>query len=774
MRGRWTWGGAGLLAVLAACAVWGGPVHAQNIPTFDANSARSRTVTSSVYTSTYLNKAPFYATLPKNPDGEAWQSYSTPVVVGGNAYQYAFDSSGHAVLWTFPMTQPSAACWSGGGTCSIAWTPSQTFTWDPGWLDGPYGWYNLAAEPTGPTLAQGYTAIGIGKFLYSWPTGASSTGTSHFIVGNPGQDIYQVAMSPLITPPVTVYGRNSSFVATNWISPVAVVGSWDGGVLAYPTYVPSGDYAVPVSYRTSMDYGHNGAFVTSSPTWIPALGEVAFGISTPGYPPTFHPRVILMNPATGAHSIIGSGIIRASVDSSIALGPNGNLYVPDQQGGLYEFTTSGHLVAEQQALSSSSFDISNLAVSPHAVYAVGKGLSELASLNPSTLAVNWINNKLGTGLYSPSVVNNGTSDQIFVQSSQHGTLWALKQNGTVTQGLGSPTPAYVSAIADAGPNHWVMTWTNFDPAGQPALEAWPTAAYNVTANLSQTTVSPGQSVTLSAYATPTDGSDPSDITKSVTAGIPNANGQGSTTFTVPQNTPTTWSGSFNAPTTPGTWTIPITATSFPNMGFSQNTSLTATTSVTLTVVCTTPKPPSNPQGTLTLQAYSLPNHGDPEPPGDAKLGDRIDAQLSVTASQVAPTCVKNPQVTGVYFTQATLNHPNGVDNFTSQSSWNILTAQEPMLIHGATATAHFLENWSGFPPPVPPATTTWQGSVSADWTAHVTFTYQVPSGQSGGTTTWKTVSGSYNLQGTATAPLSVTGTDWYVIPVPVQGSDQYN
>lgn len=54
----------------------------------------------------------------------------------------------------------------------------------------------------------------------------------------------------------------------------------------------------------------------------------------------------------------------------------------------------------------------------------------------------------------------------------------------------------------------------------------------------------------------------------------------------------------------------------------------------------------------------------------------------------------------------------------------------------------------------------------------MTFTHQVPSSQSGGTTTWKAVSGHYNVQGTATALLSVIGADWYVIPVPVQGTDQ--
>ncbi len=752
------WGVALALVVLLGA---NGFVLAQDIPTFDVNPQRTRTVSSTAYTTTYLNPQPFYATVPADPNGGTWQSFSTPVVVGSALYQFAFDNKGYAVMWQFPMTQPPSSCWAGGTPCIVNWTPTYTWNWDPGFVDG----VNTADDIAGPTFYDGYVAIGVGQYLYSWPTSSPSAISKQYVDGNSGQNVFQIASSPLITPAVTWTGLAlSTGASTSWSSPAAVVGSWDGGVVSYPVDVPSGVIYSPVDYHTSEDFNHNGDFVTSSPTWDPALGEVLFGVSTPGTLPTYHPRVVALNPATGAHQLWGVGQIRDSVDVSVTYdSANGLAYVPDQAGNVYAFNGStGALVAEQNSLSSNSWDISDLAVSPYAVYAVGNGLTDLASLNLSSLGVNWVDHQLGSGMYSPSVVTNGSTDMIFVTSTSGG-IHVLKQNGQVIQGIGSPTPEYVSTVADAGPNHWVATWTDADPNGQPAIQIWPTASFSLSASLSQTAVLPGQQVTLTANPSPPTVVAPNGVT----ATIPTANGARTTTETVPQVNPTTWSGVFNAPTVPGTYTVTVTAQTDANSGLSQNSAQTLTKTLSLQVVCDTPEPPSNPQSTLTLPSYSKPGHQDPEPTEETKLGDTVVGNLSVNESSLTPTCVQDPVVTGAALTQAKLQHPNGVTAFTSISNSTTVTASETMAISGLMASTSFLENYAGFPPP-PPGQVTETDTLTANWTAKVTCTYEIPSGNS-----WVRTSGHYTVHGSAAAPLAVIGTDWYVIPLPVAGTDQF-
>lgn len=748
---------------VALLVLWGGNgfVWAQDIPTFDVNPQRTRTVSSTAYTTTYLNPQPFYATVPADPNGGTWQSFSTPVVVGSNLYQYAFDSKGYAVLWQFPMIQPPSSCWAGGIPCIVNWTPTHTWNWDPGFVDG----VNTADDIAAPTFSDGYVAMGVGQYLYAWPQSHPAAMAQQYVQGNRHQNIFQIACSPLITPPVRWTGRVlSTGQPTSWSSSAAVVGSWDGGLVSYPVSVPSGVVYNAVHYQTSEDFHHNGSFTTSSPTWDPAIGEVLFGISTPGTLPTYHPRVVAMNPATGAHQLWGVGQIRDSVDVSAAYdGANGLVYVPDQAGNVYAFNGStGALVAEQNSLSSNSWDISDLAVSPYAVYAVGNGLTDLASLNLHSLSVNWVDHNLGVGMYSPSVVTNGQTDMIFVTSTSGG-IHVLTQRGQIIQGIGSPTPEYVSTAADAGPNHWVATWTDADPNGQPAIQVWPTAGFSLSATLSRNAVLPGQQVTLTANPSPPTVVAPNGVT----ATIPTANGASTTTETVPQENATTWSGAFNAPTTPGTYTVTVTAQTNANSGLSQNSAQTLTKTLSLQVVCDTPDPPSNPQSTLTLPSYSKPGYQDPEPAGDTKLGDTVVGTLSINASSLTPTCVQDAVVKSATLIQATLQHPNGVTAFTSLGNSVTVTADEPMVVAGLTASAAFLENYAGFPPP-PTGQVTETDTLTANWTAEVTFTYQIPSGNS-----WATAIGHYTVPGVASAPLTVIGTDWYVIPLPVAGTDQF-
>lgn len=757
---------AGLLSLTILLAA-AGTAWAHDVPTFGTDGFRDRTLASTIYTSTYVNPQPFYATVPADPNGSRWQSFSTPVVVGNDVYQYAFDSTGHGVLWEFPVSQPSPSCWAGAAPCIVAWTPVHTWTWDPGYIDGINSAEGVSAPTirTSATLGQSYTAIGVGQYEDVWPTADPSAALPPaYIQGNPGQTIYQVAESPLLTPAVTWSGLNlSTGATTTWSSPAAVVGSWDGGVVSEPVYTPSGVFVPHVDYRTSEDFGHTGAFTTSSPTWDPATGAVLFGISTPGTLPTYHPRIEVLNPVTGAYHHWGVGDIRASIDVSATYDThNGAVYVPDQAGNVYAFSgTTGQFYGVNTALSSASWDISDIAVSPYALYAVGKGLTELASLDPANIThINWIDSHLGRGLYSPNVVTNGSTDAIFITSTSGG-LTVLKQNGQTLEGAGSPTPAYVSAIADAGPDHWVMSWTNAAPNGQPALQIWPTSAFAMRATLSSTTVLPGQAITITARPTP------APVIASVTVTTPTSTGTGTNLNALTRIDATTWSGTFTAPLAPGTYSVTVTATTAPNSGLSENTAQTLTETLSFTVACDTPHPPTDIQSTLSLPSYSLPGGRDPEPAGDTKLGDTVDAQLSVTASSLAPSCVANPQVTGATLIQAQLYHPYGVVAFTSTSNSETEWEWVPMTVNGMTAQASFLENYAGFPPP-PPGQVAETDTIRAMWKAQVTFTYQVPNGSGG----WTTKTGQYTVPGTTSAPLSVIGTDWYVIPIPVAGTDQ--
>ena len=730
-------------------------VMAADIPTFDVGPSRTRTVDSTALANSYIRATPFYVPIPGQ------QSYSTPVVVGSNLYQYTFTSAGKGTLWVFPMSAPPSSCFANGQSCAVSWTPSQTYTWNPGWSNG----VNEAGGASSPTIAQGYTAIAVGKYAYSWPTGdPQSTQQSMAILGNPGQNINQIDEAPLITPSLPASGFNlSTLSAITWTSPYIVAGSWNGGVVAYPAYIPAGVAPNVTHYKTYDDFHHTGSFTTSSPTWDSANNTVLFGIAVPSTT-GHHPRVVDFNPTNGHHSYFGVGTIRASVDSSVVLGPNGNIYVPDQSGGVYEFTPGGRLVAQNQQFAQGGLNISDLAVSSHAVYAVGNKLSVLASMNLNTLATNWADKALGTGLFSPSVVNNGHSDTIFISGSSN--MYAIAQNGQTFQAAGSPTPTWVSTIADAGPDHWLITWTDSDPEHQSALEIWEPMNYQLTAWTNPQQAVSGQSIILDALPSPTG------VTQGVTAVVPGYAG-GTQTLQLQHASPNGWTITFPAPENPGTYSIPVTAVTKADTGLTQNQTETVQVTVSIDVVANSnngPGPSVN-GSDLTLQSYGLPNLTHLHPTGTTKLGDTIVATLTIPKSQIT---VPQGTLVSASITQATLTQPFGVTDFTATSNSYITTKQDAMTPQGLTATTKFLENWSGYPPPIPPATQTWAGAVTVDWTVQGEYSFQVPvqsCGKNGCITTSRTETKSFTDTGTASAPLTVTGTDWYVIPTEVAGSN---
>ncbi len=742
---------AGAVVLLVPCVAL-----AANIPTFDVGVTRTRTVDSTALSNTYIRSTPFYVPIAGQ------QSYSTPVVVGSDLYQYTFTSAGQGTLWEFAMSAPPSSCFANGQSCAVPWSQVNKYTWNPGWANG----INQAGGASSPTIAQGYTSIAVGKDAYSWTTGSPQSAEQKLqIGGNPGQNINQIDEAPLITPPLTASGISlTTGATTKWTSPYVVVGSWNGGFVSYPLYVPSGiEYTSERSYTTYEDFHHTGSYITSSPTWDSANKTVLFGIAVPSTS-GHHPRVVDFNPVTGAHHYFGVGTIKASVDSSVAIGPNGNVYVPDQSGGVYEFTPGGSLVAQNQQFAEGGLNISDLAVSSHAVYAVGDKLSVLASMQLGNLSTNWVDRNLGTGLFSPSVVDNGNTDLIFISGASK--MYAITQNGHVFQAAGSPTPSWVSAIADAGPDHWVITWTDSNPAHQSALEVWEPMNYQITAWTNPATAVPGQSITL--YTLPA----PQGVTQQVSAAVP-AYAGGTQTLQLQHQSPTGWDITFPAPKKPGTYTIPVAAATKADLGLLQNGTATAKVSVTITVQ---PNPgtqtASAGSGNLTLQSYGLANLTHLHPEGTTKLGDTIVATLTVPRSDI--TVPSGATLVSAHITKATLTQPYGETNFTSTTNDIIVSKQDEMTPNGLTATTKFLENWSGFPPPIPPQTQTWSGHITVDWIVHGRYSYQVQvqacSAPNKCQTTTQTRYKAFTVSGTANAPLTVTGTDWYIIGTQSGGS----
>jgi len=268
----------------------------------------------------------------------------------------------------------------------------------------------------------------------------------------------------------------------------------------------------------------NGGYsmLTSSPAWDPqasvggSSGAVVFGINdetstAPG-------AIVELNPATGASVIIvlGAGYdgltaSAAGISSSIAVydygtgsPADGTMIVPDNWGDLYEVSPAGQVlasmtrssIAKRSGCSASTADISNVAVGQDSIYAVEDCLSSLWRFGASNLGPvgaytlmpgESIASPAGdvcltgypSGLFSPTIVRNSSNSAdafLFITagttsengcSGGSGLLYDVPIGANVqSTGQVSPmstttgSPAFVSALPDAGANHDVLLWTN--------------------------------------------------------------------------------------------------------------------------------------------------------------------------------------------------------------------------------------------------------------------------------------------------------------------------
>lgn len=741
--------------------------------THDANIARDNTVIDSSFNGLMYNSNPYYIEIP-TWNGYRQYSYTTPVVVGNQLYQYTYDNSGNGHLWEINMQKPGFN-WVPGSAVSASVTLVQTF--DEG-SSGDNGEVNSAAGISGPTIAQGYTAIAVGGYLYWWPTGHPDQDQYSPIRGNSGNTIQQIAASPLITPPLTASGIDITGQTVTWQTPFAIVGSWSGGVISQPLYTPTNVFPSVYPYFTSDDASNaTNDIVTSSPAWNPhtnivgTQGAAVFGVDAAQ---SGKNRLILMDPTSGNYKTIyssgSSPIFYGPIDSSPAVAPNGTIYVPDQGAAIYQLSANGdYMASDTSAMDQSDPCIANLAFDGENIIWVGNGHTTLNVTTASLFGQEDEQIASFNGLDSPAVVKSGNLDTIFIAST--GTAGLLvtnplsisnlpvsfqqaKADGENSwQTLGAVSPPYTSVAADVGTDasgnqlHQLAAWTNYGYDTQGCVEIWAPANYAVMAHAIPNIVDEGDSVEIVANPYPLD------VTKSMTAHI--TDGKNNTwNITLWQNSNDQWVGLTRAPNNYSgqqtTYTVTVTATS---------TGGAVAQGTTTFIVNPGPLPPpaNNIPARLTVNAYGLQNLTDKQPDGTAKYGDYLVATLTVSPPP-PPSGYADASITGITITKAWISHPYGVPNvgcniLAGDPRIKVTQQNTNMLLNGTTATCQFRESWAGYPPPIPDNTVMETDWLYAPFAVHVTFKYLDGYGQ------WE--SGSYDASSTAYYPLDITGTEYY-------------
>jgi hypothetical protein len=858
-------------ALLALCLLTSliPPALAGDTPTFGVDMARTRRINSSA--ALYQGYAMYSPKASDYPISPGLQSYSTPTEYTANdgthvVLTYAWEGKDGYLYGLQESTNAIGGLWGGPVTFN-----TQTAL--------------QAAGVSGPTTVDGYTTIGVGQYLYAWPnqyvpgqTSAASMpgGVQYQINGNPGNTLYQVAMSPAITGPVTWTGYDASLNPVTWQAPATVVGSWDGGVISAPVRKPANVSVVyyPNYWTTQTDPSSGTANITSSPTYIPGGfdgigtngdGAVVFGVSGIN-----DPWMVAMDPATGKVATFGGGpgqsqVLATGISSSPVWSGN-HLYVADNAGDLYVFNPDGSLLKALYVGGTTADDISNIALGENFVYAMEDGLTRLyvydrADNGPPLQQVgSWAPGN-GDQMYSPSLVYSTVDNysNIYLGSSS-GALYSMAYQNTPAiitsdesgfystsqyffgvEFAGTPLQPYGTILADCGADHLLVAWTNdAGQSGTGGVEYWAPGTYSVkawfTQNVSSRTpvtyVLANSSVILVAETDPVD--DTNQVMDAAGAGssgwLTNPTGyymwQGPND---PQGFPWYWYATITAPSQPGTYNVVVTATDLAGV--------TAQTTVQLTVENTIHSGSSTMVNGQYLQmiSYGLPggfdNGHDPRPSPyltgnlynagavETKLDDHIHCQEIIPDSDIlgkAPNPMPGKaRLDGIYWgewrvqyengyphlyvvngtTTPTITHPKGSFGPAPDYETVISYPTGPMFVENGTETGGsdmeaqitFKEDWAGFFPHGNNyyiTTNPWNGKKTEDLINPIT-------GYSVSSQTWVTALYEYDppappkgpapppeyfpeaVQYNSTVPLSIIGTDIYIIPT-AGGSEMYN
>ena len=729
--------------------------RAANIPMYDGNTARTRMVSDPSLSPTQLYlSVPTYLPLPG-------QSLSTPTVVGNTLYQYTY-SGGKGALYAIklPQINGSSVLTQYNYALPSFLARSVQYAEPPLVFSPSKGAYGADAQDS-LTTAQGWQAIAVGQHLYAWPAGRwpASQGAIPVhvkILSVRGDHRYQVDMNPLITPPVKVQVFNTKTGQNQTVqAPMAVACSWDGGCATYPLV---SQYLIPVdwsSYKTTQDFpSDTQAAITSDPVYIPREplfnGDpaVAFGVAS-----WSHPRVELLDLVTGKAKAIGTSgagrIVAAIADAGMLATTSSGQYLVyhDEYGNVYTFNLNGSASAApiwshsntiqlaedgsqtgshyadatgsvmQPVVSQSSLMFSPLPKtrhypfsyetyvdpsSPSTVYGapVSSALCTLSvTLNAcryvsawSFSAVrSWVSNRIisGPGIEVATQIGNVTNTQ-------------GKSYGNYGQLIAANISPYVGPVLDAGPEHYVMSWTNSTPSGGGAIILYAPVNYGVAASAPSSAGS-GASITVHAKPVPSGitynriqgqsggicGTNDNPMTLNLTSSIGTSGylPMTRTTAATVANPWSVWTGNYTLPAnttgTPIKWTGTVQAV--------DKYCSTATATVTITELPGSTLPPPPPPSSSGSAGLTL-------NPNPALYGQQIQATLQPTAPP-APTMPSGRKLiswTWKFNASPTLSYPLKPSNWAfgfPVVATRTKTIGMTLAGVGHSATASFMENW---------------------------------------------------------------------------------
>jgi len=435
----------------------------------------------------------------------------------------------------------------------------------------------------------------------------------------------------------------------------------------------------------------------------------------------------------------------------------------------------------------------------------------------------------GPNVNSPAVLTDSNRDNTTVFDNAQGQIWlenaqdllvapsinaqdSYKQTAQITD-VGS---SYIGVLPDAGTNGNLIGWTNNDPNGDPALVVFIPTTYTV-AVCADTSAEPGCYASLTTAADTTVSLEAAvnpigitTVSNGNTNVVPGSGSPVAYTVTGPGGTVVagvpyahvsagTWTSSWTTPanTTGTDQTYTITTTAVDEL----DQSTTATT--TVTVLPAQPPPVTNSTlGTLTLtcgyggggmpitvpHTCTIPSSvaGNTaawfvqNPQYGAKFGDTIHISLTVPP----PPLPTNDTVDSVQLT-ATLPYTQGIPNAPGHphyvaNSGNLYNL-EPATLHLAqkaetgtneyTAIGNLVESWDGYPPDLQnanfgdafPLTATWKAVVAYQYPVQVSCATPKHPNKVCSETRYRTDT----YKGSAEAPITVNGTDYYTIATPI-------
>lgn len=794
------------------------PVNGANILTWDTDYSRARLSIESI---SQLYSATPIAVSVGDVLNVSVLSKSTPIIYNDILYQYCYtedQKTGFLVAVDISNPDPKKAA-----DFPVLWAAK--FTAEAGErFDGSPG---PSISPDGK-----YMSMAIGKYLYIWPmsvngspnipdsNGKLKSLNRFLITGNKNQNTNLIAMSPAITTAsYTWQGRDlTSFNLVTFSAPITCAGSWNGGFVFVPLFVP--DNIDPMSVvingftTTSINPNWAGEIFTSSPAVLNnGNGNIIFGVDG-GYPLMFS-----FNPTTKKISTFGQGHIKYGISSAPVVDRyTGDIYVPDKMGNIYRFRSDGTFVSRNTSLFNGSLVISNIAVDQNYVFAVKAGFSEVWAIDKFTMATKQAIFKGSTGFIDPTVVvDPSTNSTIVAINDANGYVHTYSYNsanngifigsgGLAKSVKGYAPPPYVSVVMAAGSNKLITSWTNDRVARnkQGALEFWVPQSGELNARVTPSRIQPNSKTTLYVDTTVDN-----TISK-VVARLPDSSGTPSSIINatdmvfVSVNTDSSnkktyrWQLEFTSPSNPGNYTLPVQL-QYTSPG---NDLEPINASATYEVIKPPGGIPSDGGATLTLKSYALPQNNIKKgeifkpwpitsltaqhPLGTTFLGDTILAELTIETPTLPDPSY---ELVSAYITSATIYRPEGYEDPVTKK-WLTRQISEPMNPIGLSASLQFQQTWAGWEPgnylTEPPA---WahgsltlkspgqQDTLYVDYTVCVEYRYPVedcylvPDGKGGYveecSTSWE--SGSYNITGTASDTLTTWGTNFVVIPV-ISGS----